>query len=206
MERNICLETANGPIDMQNEVRAWVGGLGRDVACAETPCDVQALCIGKLRAEEGFSLTWRPFDPVPDLHDPVWQAIRVDVENFVPVLVGSNVCEKLTALPAGGRSGGDSDIRPELDDFEGISSVEDKIEPDSWERVVGEWHPMDHEAIDDLGEVPPTIMEKYDDDVDAVVLRINRAGEFDMACVESVRSASRGNPQSLPRGAGRSPE
>lgn len=60
LEQPVMLETANGQITVRDVIRADIESIGKGVACAEIPRDLQALSIGQLCAQDGFSLAWRP--------------------------------------------------------------------------------------------------------------------------------------------------
>lgn len=177
---SIILDIASGQIDVRNGVCAGVEDIGRRITCAEMPCEVQALSIGKLCFENGFSMAWRPLEPRPDFIDLAGNSIPVSVQNFVPLLIGGTGEKSGSAVPVydagtSGDGGGSEAGKCFMD----VSSIGHAPAADSWERVVNDRWPMDDEAVDDELGKPPIKPEVYGDDFDEVALRVNREGDVD---------------------------
>lgn len=87
---------------VQDGTRTHVEGLGHKAERADSACEVPTLSIGKLCAEDGFRLTWKPFAPSPDILDAAGNPLPVTVENLVPMLKGDGGRKRLAAFPAEG--------------------------------------------------------------------------------------------------------
>lgn len=88
LEHQVTLETANGHNTVSDGVRMDIEGVAQAIVCAKMPCDAQALSIGRLCAEDGFSMSWKPFEVRPEFLGPSGKPLDVVVENFVPLLSG----------------------------------------------------------------------------------------------------------------------
>lgn len=95
----VVLETANGQVKIQRGIRTNTAGIGKNLVCAEMPCDVQSLSLGKLCAEDGFSLAWRPLE-APGPPRPLGEYAACTVENFVPLLTEHMSRGRGMALPS----------------------------------------------------------------------------------------------------------